>query len=237
MLSAFRSTLARRMPVVGRRGFANMTEEVNTELSFVPLRLHGLSGRYASALYSAANKAGQLAVVEDELPEVLEFASEGPLKDLIDDPFVARPVKKAAVEEVLKKAQFSSSIVGFFGTLAENNRLSAVDEIAADFERIMGAHRGVVEMTLYTPEAMPYHHKAKLLRKITNDYLNPGDIIDCEEVIDEDILGGFVAEFQGMRIDESAATRLEQLEELADQTAEKLMVPPQLPNIPRVSLV
>ena len=36
-----------------------------------PITVHGIPGRYASALYTAAAKAGALDAVQDDLTEVL----------------------------------------------------------------------------------------------------------------------------------------------------------------------
>ena len=39
-----------------------------------PVTVHGIPGRYASALYTAAAKAGTLEAVQDDLTEVLLLA-------------------------------------------------------------------------------------------------------------------------------------------------------------------
>lgn len=44
--------------------------------------------------------------------------------------------------------------VNFFGVLAENNRLSKLDEVFSAWSKIMSAHRGEVVCTVTTAKVM-----------------------------------------------------------------------------------
>jgi F-type H+-transporting ATPase subunit O len=81
----------------------------------VPLTLHGIEGRYATALFTAAHKKKTLDTVENELKKIKTAIEKEPkLRKFLEDPSLSRQNKKAGVEELLKGGKYSEVTKNFF---------------------------------------------------------------------------------------------------------------------------
>ncbi|KAH6929191.1 hypothetical protein HPB50_024101 [Hyalomma asiaticum] len=88
------------------------TGAVNAGLVKPPLAVFGIEGRYATAMYSAASKEKKLDVVEKELIRFKGMMEQDvKLAQFIENPLVNKLVKRDALQDALKKLQFSSLTV------------------------------------------------------------------------------------------------------------------------------
>merc|ERR1711916_329006 len=96
----------------------------------VPLRLYGVGGRYATALYQAAAASKATSAVEKELSVIGGAIAESPkFAAFLENPFIDGDEKLAVLAPALDSA--SPLTKNFFGVLAEGNRLSSTAEIIA----------------------------------------------------------------------------------------------------------
>lgn len=119
-----------------------------------PIQLFGLEGRYATALYTAATKLGQLDAVEKELVQVQNAIKAKPaLKAVITSPIINRTLLQTTLKEVGSSAKLSAATTNLLVLLAENGRLTKVDGVINAFKQLMAAHRGevVCEVTTARP--------------------------------------------------------------------------------------
>lgn len=85
----------------------------------LPLKLHGLPGRYASALYVAAAKAKALPEVEKELAAVIDMAAgNDKFADFLADPSASKSVKTKGIGSIMEAGKFSATTKQFFGAAA-----------------------------------------------------------------------------------------------------------------------
>lgn len=112
--------------------------------------LHGLEGRYASALYSAALKKNVLEEVESELKKVQAVVEkdEG-VRRFLENPILPRQAKKQGVNTMLG-GRYSETTRNFFELLADNGRLNETSKIIEAFSSLMTAHRGELTVTVTT---------------------------------------------------------------------------------------
>lgn len=113
------------------------------------MALHGIEGRYASALYSAAAKSSKLESIESELKKInSSIQKDAKLKQFLKDPTLTRDQKAAGVQSMLGK--YSDLTKNFFVVLAENRRLDETQKIIDSYFQLMSAHRGEVAVTVTT---------------------------------------------------------------------------------------
>ncbi|RUP44402.1 ATP synthase, H+ transporting, mitochondrial F1 complex, O subunit, isoform CRA_b [Jimgerdemannia flammicorona] len=115
----------------------------------VPLVLHGIDGRYATALYTAAAKKQVLETVETELKQVSAIVSkDNGVQNFLHNPTLNRDAKKEGIKFVLKSGKYSELTQNLFQTLAENGRLSETLKIIDSYTQLMIAHRGELPVTI-----------------------------------------------------------------------------------------
>lgn len=121
-----------------------------------PIQLFGLEGRYATALYTAATKLGQLDSVEKELVSVQNAIKSKPqLRAILVSPIINRTLLQTTLKDVGAKANLAAATTNLLMLLAENGRLNKIDGVINAFKQLMSAHRGevVCEVTTARPLA------------------------------------------------------------------------------------
>ena len=85
----------------------------------LPVAVHGLSGRYANALYLAASKAGALDAVEKDLTELRKVLStDAKFKRFVLDPSVARKTKSEAMGKAFASSnEVTKKFVGMISSV------------------------------------------------------------------------------------------------------------------------
>ena len=113
------------------------------------MTLHGIDGRYATALFTAASKSSSVEKVESELKVIESAIKRDPaLKTFLETPLVDRTAKKQGVASLLSKGKYSTITKNFFDVLAENGRLDQTGKILAAYSQLMTASRGEVSVTV-----------------------------------------------------------------------------------------
>lgn len=115
-----------------------------------PVQIFGIEGRYATALYSAASKQKTLESVEKDLVKFqTSLKSDAKLKQFVENPTIKRNLKASALKAVAEKISMKPEAGNLLQILAENGRLSKLDNVINAFKTIMAAHRG--EVIIYIP--------------------------------------------------------------------------------------
>merc|ERR1712194_511580 len=125
-------SMSSRFPA-GVRSLATKAKKAAAEPAKVevPIRLHGLDGRYATSLYSVATRKGGVDAVEKDLglmTAALASGSQG-ISELLHNPSIPKQDKVAAIEALNAKSGFNDSTKNLLALLADNNRLSELEII------------------------------------------------------------------------------------------------------------
>jgi hypothetical protein len=128
-----------------------------------PIKVFGVEGRYAHALFSAASQKNAIEAVEKELTDFQRLADEKrELVDFIENPVLSKDRKLSALTDILKSRKASDLTINLFGALTENNRLSRAMGVIKAYCTIMSAYRGEVPCTVtsakvsrYIPSSLP----------------------------------------------------------------------------------
>jgi F-type H+-transporting ATPase subunit O len=141
-------------------------------LNQVPLVLHGIDGRYATALFSAASKQKALEKVENDLNNLKTLLeSDKKVAWFLETPTIDRQKKQKVVDVLLEKGKYSPIVSNFLGVLAENGRLNETEKVISAFGQLMVAVRGEVSVVVTSAKELDQ----KTLSKI-KDSLNKNQV-------------------------------------------------------------
>jgi len=168
---------------------------------------------YAKALFD-------LAAAERKLPawsEALNVAAA-----VVRDPSAKRVLANPALDQS-KSAEFVAGVVSgvqggeLFGTLsgrnllkllAENDRLTALPEIAAQFDARKAQAENKVKVKLISATAVDTALAEQVTKALTQRF---GRAVELELEVDASLLGGAIIRAEDMVIDGSVRTRLQRL--------------------------
>lgn len=162
---------------------------------------------YARALFAAANDKGRLSEVREELGEFVEaMAQVAELRALLENPEIDLRAKQAAVGELLSGAD--ELVRNFLLLTLEKGRATEISHIFQEFERLVAAEEGRLEVELTTAFELSDGEAARIVQQIEQ---SSGRKVDASRKVDESLIGGMVLQAGSMRVDASVRGRLERL--------------------------
>src|SRR5438045_7908482 len=104
---------------------------------------------YAHALFDAAQERGRLQVVREELADFVSALRDVPeLRTVLRNPQIDRRSKAAALDAVLGEAD--EILRNFLRLLTEKGRAGEIEEVQREFEQIVVAAEGRLDVELTT---------------------------------------------------------------------------------------
>lgn len=168
--------------------------------------LSGASRRYARALLDVARASADPQSVAMELRAIAELlATERSLRALLANPAVPSRIKLGVAEAVAERAGWSELTRRLLGLVVGRGRSELLPGIAAAYQVLWNAERGVVEAEASTAVALDAGQTAALaeaIRKAT------GQQAEVSVRVDPELLGGLVLRMGGRTYDGSVRTRL-----------------------------
>jgi len=162
---------------------------------------------YATALFEAAKEKGRLDPVRDELRAFLDSVDEIPeLRELLLSPQVDPSQKADALRAIL--ADGDELIRNFLLLVTEKGRAAELHEIAREFEALVAAEEGILDVELTTAVELSEDEATKLLGQIEHV---SGRRLRASRRVDSALIGGFVLQAGSHRADASVRGRLEGL--------------------------
>ena len=168
-----------------------------------------LSARYARSVMSLAIENNQLEEVHNDFLSIQQALNDS--RDLAL--MVKSPIIKADQKWNVLNAVFSSNVQEltnkFLRLIVKKGRETYLPNIAKAFENQYQQLRQVTPVTITTASPLD----DQMLEKIQTLLKESGRVTKTEwtKEIDEDILGGFILEFDGQVVDASVQGKLEQL--------------------------
>jgi F-type H+-transporting ATPase subunit O len=212
--SLYTMNFGRQMLRQVARGYATASAKVQP-----PLALHGIDGRYASALYTAAVKKGTLEAVENDLNRLSEQVAKEPvLQNLLVDPTQNRDVKIAGINKLLSKGKYSETTMNLMNLLAENGRLQETPKIIEAYKALMMAHRGEVLAVVTSAKPLDNGTLKQLrdtLRK--SSLVESGKTLKIENKVNPAILGGLLVEVGDKTIDATVSSKVAKYSKLLQE--------------------
>jgi len=162
---------------------------------------------YARALFDAAKETGDLAAVREELQDFVAAMRDVPeLHDTLVNPQLDPRAKRAALEGLL--AEGDELVRNFLLLLAEKGRIAELEPIAEEFERLVAADEGILDVELTTAYELSDQEADEIVRQIEK---TSGRRVDATRKVDPDLIGGIVMQVGSRRVDASVRGRLNRL--------------------------
>jgi F-type H+-transporting ATPase subunit delta len=162
---------------------------------------------YANALFEAAKEKGRLEIARDELREFVDATDQVPeLRELLLNPQLDSADKVDALSAILAGAD--GLVRNFLLLVAEKGRAAELDEIAREFEALVAAEEGVLDVELTTAVELSEEDASRLLNRIE---AVSGRRLRATREVDPGLIGGFVLRAGSHRADASVRGRLEGL--------------------------
>jgi len=179
-----------------------------------PIPVYGIEGRYAAALYSAANKNGALEAVEKDLSAIAGHMKTDPrLGSFLMDPSIKNHLKTEGIEGVCATLKANDLSKNLLMALAENNRLGFTGAVAHSFATLMAAHRGEVVCVVTTAKALDAA-TTKEVEGALAGFLKKGEKALVSYAVDPAIVGGMVVSIADKFVDMSMSSKLTKYSDL-----------------------
>jgi F-type H+-transporting ATPase subunit delta len=164
---------------------------------------------YAEALLEAARDAREIDRVRDEFAAFVAAIGTSPdLAQLLRNPQVEPVSKRDALGEMLTGA--ADIFRNFVMLVAEKGRSGELDEIYAEWERLLAAEDRVIEVELTTAVELTDAEADAIVKQIADA---TGRRVEATRSVDPDLIGGLVLQAGSLRLDGSVRSRLNGLRE------------------------
>lgn len=169
-----------------------------------------IANRYAKALFELAVEKNQLEKVKADAQLVYEVCSEN--KDFIlmlRSPII-KPVKKVAILKEIFEKKLQDMTTKFLIIITRNRRESLIKDIAEQFIVIYKKYKNIVSANLTTAVKIDEETKNKIIALLKQ---HTKATIDLKELVDDEIIGGFVLTFDDKQYDASLQRQIQNLKQ------------------------
>ncbi|MBL8400737.1 F0F1 ATP synthase subunit delta [Accumulibacter sp.] len=162
---------------------------------------------YAEAVFRIALENKALTAWSERLSLLSAIATDEQMRSCIGNPELSATQKSTLFKSLIGKAQDGSE-ANLIDVLANNERLSALPEIAGLFEELRAAQEGVKEATIYS--AFPVDD-AQLKALIEDLEARFKTRLTAEVVVDQSLIGGVKIVVGDQVLDTSVLGKIESL--------------------------
>jgi F-type H+-transporting ATPase subunit delta len=175
-------------------------------------RASGAARRYARALFAIAREEWHVDEVGRELDALKTVLDESPeLHAAVFQPLHPVAQRRAVLAGVLARLGATHSVRNFCSFLIEQRRLVAFPNIVAEFNRLADEAAGKLSAVVTSARPLGDAERERLRAALAaRAGRNPGDV-QLELRVDEDLVGGLVAQVGDVVFDGSIRNHLRQL--------------------------
>jgi ATP synthase F1 delta subunit len=162
---------------------------------------------YARALYDAARDQGRVAVVHEQLGDLVAAIGEVPeLRSVLANPQLDPRSKAGALEAILGEAD--PLVRNFARLVAEKGRAGELPQIYEELDALVARDEGRLSVELTTALELSDEEARELIAKIE---AASGRQVEATRRVDPDLIGGVILQAGSFRVDASVRGRLERL--------------------------
>jgi len=174
-----------------------------------------ISVRYSRALFRSALEKKMLEKIFNDMDRVGQICAIKEIKDLLNSPILIPSKKREILHEVFGKelAGLTNSMIDM---AVKNGRESYLPAIARVFMTDTLKYNGITETVLTTAVKVDDKVKKQVTDLVSSAFKTK---VELKEVIDKDIIGGFILRIDDNFIDASIRNKLRRIEkELKSRT-------------------
>jgi F-type H+-transporting ATPase subunit delta len=168
------------------------------------------AARYARALLDVATRESvDLERAAGELDDFIAFlGKQVVLERLMLNPAVPAPRKRAAMDEIVKRAGYTPVVSKLLLLLADRDRLALLPELAAAYHGMLAERQNVVRAELTSAEPLAPERVAAIEKALS---MVTGKRVTLNARVDTALIGGVVARVGGTVYDASVAMQLKKI--------------------------
>jgi len=170
-----------------------------------------IAKRYAKAYFALAREDGRLLEARLELDDFVAFlAVQAELRGVLYNPVFEVAQRKQVLNSLLDRLRVSDRLRSLLGILIDKNKIAYVALVAENFARLVDEAEGRLKVEIATATLLEEEVQVQLreeFKRIT------GKEVDLAINVDESLLGGLVARYEGKVYDGSIRTQLNRLGE------------------------
>lgn len=122
-----------------------------------------------------------------------------------ENPTLSHSERQAALDKVVPSSSILSNLLS---VLSENGRLSQADKVFADFNTLMAAYRGELEVIVTSAEPLDSKTMNRVEKALKGSSLADGKTLKFTNKVNPSVLGGLLVDIGDKTIDATAATRV-----------------------------
>jgi F-type H+-transporting ATPase subunit delta len=163
-----------------------------------------ISVRYSKALFQAASEKNIVDKVMADMAFIAEICKAPETREFLQSPIIP-PSKKASIFQMLLKGNVQDITLSLVDLLVKNGRESFLPAIARAFIRETQLSLGIKEAVLTTAIPVDTEVKKQITDLVKETFKTK---VDLKEVIDPEIIGGFILRVDDNYIDASIRNKL-----------------------------
>jgi len=170
-----------------------------------------IARRYARALYDLGREEGKEKQFLEELQIIILLMGESEeLKSILESPLYDVVLKKRILKEVASKASLSPYTQNFLNILLDKDRFFVLAEILDAYKLILDEISGRVRARVVCASSLDDAQLQKVAQTLSKVFKKEVDMDVC---IEPSLIGGMIAEVEGMIYDGSVKTQISKLKQ------------------------
>ncbi len=164
--------------------------------------------RYAKALFELAIEMKLVEQVYEDAQLVIDVCKNNKEFVVMLRSPVIKDVKKLAIIKDIFEKNLNKLTYKFFVVITRNNRESIIQEISEQVVELYQEYKNIVPVHLTTATKLEEVTRAKILKLLSQ---KSDATVELTEEVDEDLIGGFVLEFDDKQFDASIQRQIANL--------------------------
>ena len=163
--------------------------------------------RYSKAVFQISEESDNLSGVKKDMDAIILANNSSPdFKQLLKNALINYSDKKKIISSLMiNMNEVTNKLIGL---LIANKRLSILNDVALSFNEIYNEKQNIAIATVITATPISDDIRTKALSKIK---LLSDKSVEIKNIVDENILGGFILRFENTEYNASFSKRLMQL--------------------------
>ena len=174
------------------------------------MRVNLLAKRYAEAVFEIAVESKNVDRIAEDLKLVYKVMDENrELRKIIANPVIDSSKKISILNKIFgDQGKISDLSIRFLNLITRKGREIYLMGICQAFENIYLEYKNIVKAELVTAFAPDAEIKESVLAKLKA--ISDKDV-ELHELVDDDIIGGFIVRIEDYQVDASVANQLKKL--------------------------
>lgn len=167
-----------------------------------------ISVRYSKAIFNSAIEKKLLNEVYQDMIFITELCKLPEMKELLASPIIV-PTKKKDILNKVTENYIQKISLSLIDLVVKNGRENYLPAIAREFIRETKEYNGITESVLTTAIKVDEKIKKQVIDLITGIFKTK---VELKEIVNRDIIGGFILRVEDSYIDASIRNKLRKIE-------------------------